>query len=114
VEAVAEKSTKKLPTKYKNVASVIPVGKDKAIILDDIMTICNIKDKRDIYTIIEQLIVKHGYPIAASKKGVKGYFYPSNQRELEQAAHTLKTSITSLKKRHDALKENYKTFNKLN
>lgn len=111
MEVVAEKSKKKMPTKYKNVASVIPVGKDKAIILDDIMTFCDIKDKRDAYLIIESLIIKYGHPIVASKTDRKGYFYPSNEAELKQAADTLKSSITSLKKRHDALQENFKKFN---
>lgn len=108
--ALAEKDKKKLPTKYQVIADTIPVGSNRAIKLDDIMIIADIKNKRDAYLIIENLITKYGYPIAGSKTGRKGYFYPSNQRELEQATHTLKNSYESLKKRHDALKSNYKKY----
>lgn len=110
MQSVAEKSKQKsLPVSYKNVASVIPVGKSNAILMKDIASITSISDNRNLYAIIENLIVNYGYPIVASRKGEhRGYFYPSNQRELEEAKTTLRNTINSLEKRYKSITVNYK------
>lgn len=103
---------KELPTRYEVVADSIRVGKENAILLDDIMIIANIRDKRNAYIIIEQLIVKHGYPIVASRKGeFKGYYIPSNKDEFTEAKKTFKNSINSMNKRYLSLIENFKEYN---
>lgn len=110
VEEIEHKNT--LPEKYKVVADVIRVGKSNSTLLRDIMILADIDDRRQAYNIIEQLIVKYEYPIIASKKSeYRGYYYPANKDELEEARSTLNSSIVSLTKRHKALKENYKKLN---
>lgn len=108
-----EKHKNTLPEKYKVVADSIQVGKENSILLSDIMIIADIEDRRQAYNIIQQLIVKYEYPIIASKKtNNRGYFYPANQYELEEARSTLNNSITSLKNRYNALLKNYEKLKK--
>lgn len=100
---------KNLPEKYKIVANLIRVGKRNAIVLTDIMSLANISDRRQAYTIIENLINKHGYPIVASRKGkYRGYYYPANKKEFEEAKQTFKKAINSMDKRYKNLIKNYK------
>lgn len=103
------KTQKHLPEKYKVLADSIRVGKENAILLDDLMIIAGIEDKRSAYQIIEDLIVKHGYVIAGSKQGQhKGYYVPQNEAEFNEVIHTFKTTINSMQKRHDSLHRNFK------
>lgn len=99
---------KNLPEKYKIVANLIRVGKRNAIVLTDIMSLANISDRRQAYTIIENLINKHGYPIVASRKGkYRGYYYPANKSEFDEARETFESSIISMQKRYNNLIKNY-------
>ena len=89
-------------------ADSIRVGKSNATLLSDIMSIADIKDRRTAYQIIEELIVKHGYPIVASRKGEhKGYYIPANQKELEEAKRTFKNAIDSMNNRYVCIVNNY-------
>ncbi len=100
-----------LPEKYQVVADNIRVGKENAIKLDDIIILADIEDKRHAYIIIEELIVKHGYPIVASRNGeYKGYFVPSNELEFDEARKTFKNSIDSMTKRYDSLVANFEEY----
>ena len=104
----ATKTKKSLPRDYMAVARCIGVGKENAILMSDIMTIANIKDKRYAFTIIEKLINNHGLPIVASKKGThRGYYYPTNDSEFISAITSLENGIESLRKRHSNLVDNY-------
>lgn len=99
---------KNLPELHKTVGSLIRVGKENATLLSDIMSICGISDRRQAYQIIEDLIIKYGYPIVASKQGIyKGYYIPATTKEFEEAAATIRTTIESMKKRYTKLAENY-------
>lgn len=102
------KTEKHLPLKYKVLADSIRVGKQNAILLDDLMIIAGIEDKRSAYQIIETLIVMHGYVIAGSKQGeYKGYYIPENEAEFNDVIHTFKSTINSMQKRHDSLQRNF-------
>lgn len=106
---MVKKTQKNLPELHKTVGSLIRVGKENATLLSDIMSICGISDRRQAYQIIEDLIIKYGYPIVASKQGeYKGYFLPANTEEFQEAAATMRTTIESMKKRYNKLIENYK------
>lgn len=109
METVVENRQKNnLPVSYKVVADIIPVGKSNSILLRDISSITGIIDNRNLYEIIEQLIVKHGYPIVASRKGERrGYYLPADERELDEAKTTLGNTIKSLEKRYKSVIENY-------
>lgn len=97
-----------LPEKYKVVADIIRVGKRNATLLSDIMNVAHIKDERQAYIIIENLINKHGYPIVASRKGkYRGYYYPANKSEFDEARETFESSIISMQKRYNNLIKNY-------
>jgi len=102
------KNTKNLPEKYRIVAESIRVGKRNATLLSDIMILADIKDKRQAYLIIEELINKYGYVIGASKTGkYKGYYIPANEREFKEVAEQFKRSVDSMKKRYQNLLDNY-------
>lgn len=103
------KDKKSLPShKYQVVVDCIRVGKPNAILLSDIMIIADIQDRRNAYSIIEELINKYGYVIGASKSGIhKGYYYPETDKEFNEVVHTFNKTIQSLKKRHDNLLINY-------
>lgn len=102
------KQQKDLPEKYKVLADSIRVGKENAILLDDLMIIADIQDKRSAYQIIEELIVKHGYVIGASKRGVhKGYYIPADEKEFKEVLHTFRSAITSMERRHKSLIKNF-------
>src|SRR5699024_1854507 len=105
---------KDLPELHQTVGSLIRVGKKNATLLSDICSIANIKDKREAYKIIEDLILKYDYTIVGSRKGkYKGYFIPANEKELREALHTVRNEYTSIRKRHNKLIENYKEMSKI-
>lgn len=100
---------KYLPEKYKVLADSIRVGKENAILLDDLMIIAGIQEKRSAYQIIEDLINHYGYVIGASKTGVhKGYYIPANEKEFNEMAHTFENSINSMTRRHRNLLINFR------
>lgn len=99
---------KYLPKKHKIVAQSIRVGKENATLLSDICSIADINDKRQAYTIIEDLINKYGYTIVASRNGKhRGYFIPANDREFQEAIKTFKSEFSSMQKRYENLLNNY-------
>lgn len=98
-----------LPKKYKVLADSIRVGKQNAILLDDLMIIAQISDKRSAYQIVEDLINKHGYVIGASKTGEhKGYYIPANEEEFNEVVYRFRNTINSMEKRHKNLLINFK------
>jgi hypothetical protein len=99
---------KNLPEKYKVLADSIRVGKSNAILLDDLMIIARIEDKRQAYTIIERLINRYGYVIGGSKQGKKGYYYPASEKEFNEIVNLSSKHLNSLQKKHDNLLINYK------
>lgn len=99
---------KELPETYQMLADIIPFGKQNALNLDTIMKLCDIKEKRNAYEIIERLIVEHGYTILASRKGsFRGYFIPKNEQEFKENIKPFKQTINSMNKRHKALLDNF-------
>lgn len=99
---------KSLPEKYRIVAESIRVGKRNATLLSDIMMIADIKDRRQAYIIIEDLINKYGYVIGASKKGKhRGYYIPANEKEFKEVAEHFKLSVDSMNNRYMNLLKNY-------
>lgn len=99
---------KSLPEKYRIVAESIRVGKENATLLSDIMIIADIKDRRQAYIIIEDLINKYGYVIGASKHGkYKGYYIPANETEFKEVVDHFKQSVDSMKRRYNNLLVNY-------
>ena|SRR5699024_2669173 len=99
---------KELPYRYQMLADILPVGKQNAITLDTIMKLCDIKEKRNAYEIVERLIIEHGYVILASRKGeFKGYFIPENEAEFKENVKPFIQSIQSMNRRHNALLENF-------
>ena len=99
---------KKLPYRYKMLADTLPIGKQNAITLDNIMKLCGIKDKRNAYEIIENLIIEHGYVILANRKGkYRGYFIPANEKEFKESIIPFKQATASMNKRHSALLYNF-------
>lgn len=108
MQSVAEKGKIKMPISYQLVADIIPIGKQNAILLRDIATITSIPDNRNLYEIIEQLIIKYNMPIVGSRKGkYRGYYMPANDRELHEARITLRNTIKSLEKRYQSVVKNY-------
>ncbi|HSH51420.1 MAG TPA: hypothetical protein VK982_06820, partial [Bacteroidales bacterium] len=94
--AVMEKVYKNLPSKYRAVASVLREGKERAILSQDIMKLADLKDKRQVHEIIEQLILKHGFVIGASRRGEhRGYYLISNYEEFKETADTYNEQIQS-------------------
>lgn len=109
--SVKAKEKKYLPLKHKAVASVLRQGKEKATLMSDIMSLTDIKEERQMYQIIEDLIVKYGYCIAGNKSGAfKGYYIISNESELGETLHTMEKTIKTMAKRHEKLRENYKSI----
>jgi len=102
--------TKAFPSlKHRIVAESIRTGKHNATLLSDIMIIADIEDKRQAYTIIEELINDYGYVIGASKSGkYRGYYIPASRREFVEVASQFKQSINSMNKRYENLLNNYK------
>lgn len=108
MEKVKIKQKNDLPERYRVVANTIREGKHNATLLSDIMVVADIQDRRQAYSIIESLINNYGYPIVASRNGeYKGYYFPSDQREFEEAIKTFESNIKSMKKRHINLINNY-------
>ena len=98
-----------LPSNHKTVAGILREGKTNATLMSDIMSIAGINDRRQMYQIIEELIVKYGYCIAGSKKGeYKGYYIISNKGELIETLNSLNSTIQSMMTRHKKLQENFK------
>lgn len=109
--AVKEKK-KALPVKHKVIADIIRVGKENATLLSDIMILANIRDNRQAYLIIEELINKYGYVIVASRRGKhRGYYYPANECEFKEAVKPFRSSVNSMQKRYNNLIRNFKKGN---
>lgn len=103
-----EVHTKSLPEKYKAVVGVLREGRENATTTSTIMMLTGIKGKRDVYEIIEQLILKHGYVIGASRTGEhRGYFLITNHKEYTDTMNTRSAHIKSMIKRHKKMGENY-------
>src|SRR5690625_4207783 len=113
MQKIKGKKLKTLPEKHRIVAQSIRVGKENATLLSDIMILADIKERRQAYQIIEDLINKHGYPIVASRSGdYRGYFIPANDKEFQEIVETFKTTIDSMNKRYENLLNNYNENNK--
>lgn len=103
---------KALPVKHKVVADIIRVGKENATLLSDIMILADIRDHRQAYLIIEELINKYGYVIVASRRGKhRGYYYPANEYEFKEAVKPFRSSVNSMQKRYNNLIRNFKKGN---
>lgn len=101
-----EKNT--LPENYKAVAACLRKGKAEAITSNDIVRLTPVTTKRDVYEIIEQLVIRHGYVIGASRTGEhKGYYIIETQSELAESLHSYNEQIQSMLRRHKKLRENY-------
>lgn len=100
---------KELPHGWKVLADFIPHGQPNAITMNNIIDILGIKDARTFHTIIEQLIVKHGYVILASKKEPRGYYIPATQDEFNNGIMPIKETRNSFDNRVQAL---YRNWNK--
>lgn len=108
MELFEVEETESLPETYLAVVGVLREGKAEAITSTDILRLTGLKDQRNIYEIIEQLIIQHGYAIGASRTGEhKGYYLISNQKELRESLHSYNEQIQSMLKRHKKLRENY-------
>lgn len=106
--ATAEKTKKSLPPNHKAVASILREGKENATLMSDIMSITGIKDSRQMYQIIEDLIIKYGYCIAGNKSGkFKGYYLIINKTELQETLRTMNATIQSMLNRHKQLEKNF-------
>ena len=107
------KNTKNLPVKHKIVANLIRVGKENATLLNDIISIAELRDRRQAHIIIEELINDYGYVIGASKTGkYKGYYIPADEKEFKEIAGTFKRSVDSMNKRYKNLLSNYNKLQK--
>lgn len=97
-----------LPDTHKTVLAVLRKGMAQAITTADIQRLTGFKDRRIIYEIIEQLVVKYGCVIGASRTGeFKGYYLISSQKELQDSLYSYNVQIQSMLKRHQKLRENY-------
>ena len=106
--ATKEKHKETLPHSHRLVASTLREGKQNATLKSDIMSITGIKDSRQMYQIIEDLIIDHGYCIAGSKSGEhKGYYLITNKKELQETLRTINATAQSLLNRHKQLQKNY-------
>lgn len=111
--ATEERKKNSLPYNYKLVESVLREGKQSATTTRDILTLTGLKDQRQIHEIIEQLIMKYGYVIGASRKGkYRGYYLVSNQDELKDTLHSYNEQIQTMLKRHKQLLLNYNKLNR--
>lgn len=99
---------KEIPYRYKVFASLIPVGRENAEKLEDIMKLADVNDRRVAHEIVESLITEYGFVILASRRGKrKGYFIPTCEDEFRENIKPFSQTIMSMQKRELALRTNF-------
>lgn len=96
--------------KYECFKKVLRKGKHNALQLQDIMTVCDVRCRRQAYKIMEDLINKHGVPVGSNRTGEnRGYFIIGNKKELHDVVREQSAAINSQQKKLNNLMANYRT-----
>lgn len=109
-EKQIQKKRESMPKIHEQFASLLREGKEQATLMNDIMPVLNIREKRQAYQIVEDLINKYYYPIGASRSGEhRGYFIISSEYELKEVVAVQRASVESEKKKIDNTIRNFRS-----
>lgn len=104
-------TTKKdLPYNYALFAAVLKEGKENSLTISEIIQRLGWKenDRRNIYHIVNRLIVEYGYLIGSSRNGVnRGYYLISNHDEYKETIRVAEKQAQSELNKIKKLQENY-------
>ncbi|MED4003617.1 hypothetical protein [Priestia aryabhattai] len=98
-----------LPERYLQLLTQLKTGKENSITVDKIISNTNgAFNRRDVFAIKHDLIMRYGYPIGSSREGEhKGFYLIKNDNELVDTVRPLQNEAQTMFNLSKKLIENY-------
>ncbi|QEA32122.1 hypothetical protein [Secundilactobacillus malefermentans] len=89
--------------RLQQIYDLLPLGMNQPITANELVKVTGY-EKRDVYQLINELIMKHDIPVAGVRSGQAGYFIITSEEERERALMPLMSHTMNMERHINKLK----------